>query len=394
MPSYFPAIRYGGPIVSVHGLCRALAKRGHDVHIFTTNVDGDKDSDVPLGIPVDIEGVQVWYFPVPAFRRLYWAPRMRAALSLRMPLIDVVHTHSVFLWPTWTAARVAQENNVPYLLAPRGMLVKNLIRRKSTLIKRAWIALIETRNVENAAGIHVTSAAEAADLASFRMTLPRVYEVPNGYDPVTETSSIGSTLPPAIDAALGSGRQSLLYLGRINWKKGIDRLIRALAQVPDAMLLVVGNDEEGYTPKLIALAEAERVRDRVLFPGPVYGAAKAEIYRRAALLVMPSYSENFGNVVLEAMAAGCPVVVTPEVGASTIVAESGGGLVVAGDPSLLADSVRVLLGDVALRREMGQRARDHILNQYSWDSVAGRMLEVYQEAMDGRTAKWSQRKMA
>ena len=63
VPTYLPATRYGGPIYSVHGLCKALAVRGHEVHVFTTNVDGPGDSAVPLGRPVDLDGVKVWYFP-------------------------------------------------------------------------------------------------------------------------------------------------------------------------------------------------------------------------------------------------------------------------------------------------------------------------------------------
>ena len=100
VPSYLPALRYGGPIISVHGLCKALAGRGHDVHVFTTNVDGDGESPVPTGIPVDLEGVKVWYFPVPMLRRLYWSPQMKSALDEQMSGFDVLHTHSVFLWPT------------------------------------------------------------------------------------------------------------------------------------------------------------------------------------------------------------------------------------------------------------------------------------------------------
>ena len=101
VPSYYPAVRYGGPIVSVHALCKALARRGYDVHVFTTNVDGDSESDVPVGVPVDMDGVKVWYFPVPFLRRLYWSPRMGQALHRQMASFDVAHTHSVFLY-AWT----------------------------------------------------------------------------------------------------------------------------------------------------------------------------------------------------------------------------------------------------------------------------------------------------
>ena len=78
-PTYLPATRYGGPIRSVHGLCRALARRGHAVHVFTTRVDGPADSAVPVGAPVGLDGVRVWYFDSPTARRLYWSPGLGRA---------------------------------------------------------------------------------------------------------------------------------------------------------------------------------------------------------------------------------------------------------------------------------------------------------------------------
>ena len=146
VPTYLPAVRYGGPIQSVHGLCAALAKRGHDVHVFTTNVDGSGDSAVPLGRPVDIDGVNVWYFASRRLRRVYWAPSMARALERDIGTFDLLHVHSVFLWPTWAASRAARAAGIPYVLSPRGMLVKDLIRAKSRFAKTAWMALIERVN--------------------------------------------------------------------------------------------------------------------------------------------------------------------------------------------------------------------------------------------------------
>src|SRR5215469_775377 len=115
VPSYLPAVRYGGPIFAVHGLCRALAARGHHVEVFTTSVDGPQDSPVPVGIPVPVEGVQVRYFRSHRLRRLYWSPPLAKALGARIGGFAVVHLHSVFLWPTWVAARAAKRSRVPYL---------------------------------------------------------------------------------------------------------------------------------------------------------------------------------------------------------------------------------------------------------------------------------------
>src|SRR5690242_1229236 len=105
VPTYFPAVRYGGPIFAVHGLCRALVDLGHDVEVYTTNVDGSETSPVPVGEPVFLDGVQIRYFPSPLFRRLYWAPAMGEMLGRSVIGFDLIHLHSVFLWPTWMAAR-------------------------------------------------------------------------------------------------------------------------------------------------------------------------------------------------------------------------------------------------------------------------------------------------
>src|SRR5579862_1891032 len=167
-PTYLPAVRYGGPIFAVHSLCRALALRGHDVEVFTTNIDGSGKSDVPTRVPVLLDGVQITYFSSTFLRRLSWAPTLAQSLKREISKFDLVHLQSVFLWPTWAAARLAREAHVPYLISPRGMLVKELIGRRSRLIKSAWLSLIEKNNVERASAVHVTSELEAAELERFK----------------------------------------------------------------------------------------------------------------------------------------------------------------------------------------------------------------------------------
>src|SRR5262245_3304746 len=157
VPTYYPAVRYGGPIYSVHGLCQSLTGAGHEVHVFTTSVDGPGDSDVPHGRPVDLDGVQVHYFRSRWFRRLYYSTDLKRQLRSMAGDFDIVHLHSVFLFPTWAGARAAMRASVPYVLSPRGMLVRDLITRRSTLTKHTWIRLIESGNLLRAARIHLTS---------------------------------------------------------------------------------------------------------------------------------------------------------------------------------------------------------------------------------------------
>ena len=285
-----------------------------------------------------------------------------------------MHLHSVFLWPTLAAARAATRAGVPYVLSPRGMLVPELIRRRGRLRKLAWIHLVERRTLAGAAALHVTSDLEAAELARLGLRMPAVFAVPNGVD--CEPPWEEAALSPAV-RELVSGPPFLLFLGRLSWKKGLDRLILALPNAPDAILAVAGNDEERYRPQLEQLAAKASVAERVRFLGPVDGADRAALLQRTVALVLPSYSENFGNVVLEAMAAGSPVVVTPEVGVADMVREEKAGVVTEGDAPRLGAALHDLIARPEVAAEMGRLGAAAAHRRYSWKTIAAEMERVY-----------------
>jgi glycosyltransferase involved in cell wall biosynthesis len=374
VPTYLPAVRYGGPIFAVHGLCRALVARGHELQVFTTNIDGPGITPTPIGTPVDLDGVQIRYFPCPLGKRLYWAPALGRALRREIGKLDIVHLHSVFLWPTWAAARVARKAGVPYVLSPRGMLVRDLIARRSRLAKSAWIQLVEKTNIEQAAALHMTSQIEGTEVERFGWRLPLLSFIPNAIDePMLESGEVA----PDVEA-ITSQQPLVLFLGRLSWKKGLDRLLRAFASTQAGTLAIVGTDDENFAPKLVKLAEDLQIADRVrILPRTVVGVEKERLFAAARLFVLPSYSENFGNTVLEAMRRSVPVVVTPEVGAAEIVQKSGAGLVVVGDPEPLGSAIRLLTADLGLARSMGEAGRRHAAAHFTWDYVAIQMEDLY-----------------
>jgi glycosyltransferase involved in cell wall biosynthesis len=377
VPTYLPARRYGGPIVAVHGLCRALAARGHDVEVYTTSIDGPHDSPVPLHEPVMLDGVKVHYFASRRLRRLSYAPALGRALRGAMAGCDVVHLHSVFLWPTWQAARSAQAANVPYVISPRGMLVKRLIESRNRFIKTAWIALIERSNLERAAAIHLTSEVERREIEQFGWRLQRTIVAPNALEDVDETEH---DAPSADIAALDRGEPLVLFFGRLARVKGLDRLLRAFAQTERGILALVGADYEGLVDELLRLADALNIRHRVrLVTRIVTGGDKEHVFAAARVLVLPSYSESFGNTVLEALQRGVPAIVTPEVGAAELVAQSGGGLVVDGAAQSLGAAIASMIDDPARAAAMGEAGRKYVERHHSWQSVVGRMEALYQE---------------
>jgi glycosyltransferase involved in cell wall biosynthesis len=155
----------------------------------------------------------------------------------------------------------------------------------------------------------------------------------------------------------------------------------AMAHAPGLDRVIAGNDEEGARPRLEACAARAGVSARVRFEGYVEGARKQALVERAAMLVLPSLSENFGNVVVEAMAAGTPVVVTPHVGAAELVQRARAGLVVPAESLAFGLAIATLARDPALRAEMSANARA-AAREYSWDSIAQRMEQGYREILE------------
>jgi glycosyltransferase involved in cell wall biosynthesis len=363
VPTYLPAHRYGGPIVAVHGLCKALVARGHQVDVFTTNVDGPETLDVPVATPVNLDGVQVRYYASP-FRRLYWSPEMRRALEAEVREYDLVHIHAVYLWPGVAAARAARKYDVPYVISPRGMLVPELIAQKSAIAKKAWLRLFEHRGFAGAAAIHFTSQLEWDEAKRVGLPLPSPAVVPNGID-----------VPPRPNVARDTN--TLVFLGRVNWKKGLERVIEVLPQLPGVRFVIAGNDEEALTPQLRELAARHGVADRVEFAGPVYGDAKWDLLARATLFVLASTSENFGNAVLEALAMETPAVLSRGVGLAEEVANANAG-------AMGLEAIAPLLRDAERRATMGRNGRSLVESRFAWPRVAQEMEDAYRCSIKSR----------
>ena len=180
---------------SVHGLARAQAAAGDRVTVFTTNVDGPDELNVPLARAVRLDGIEVWYFPVVSPRRLARSPAMTRELHGAIASFDIVHLHSVFLWPTQAVARACCRAGVPYVLSPRGMLVRDLIAARGRLRKTLWLALFERRTVRDAAAVVVSSELEAGELR--RSTSgPRTWRwCPTGCRGKTQLRTAARTMP-------------------------------------------------------------------------------------------------------------------------------------------------------------------------------------------------------
>jgi len=371
VPTYYPAVRYGGPIVSVHELCKSTVSLGHDVTVFTTNIDGEKTSNVPLEKVVELDGVKVKYFSVPnLFRRWYWSPGMYKFLKKEINQFDFIHLHSIFLWPTFAAARLAKRWGKPWCVSPRGALNIDMLKRKSKLIKKIALNLYELKTLAGSSFLHATSAMEMEGIKSLGYQIPNIIVVPNGI-----------TIPK-LNNEVPINNPYIIALGRISWKKGLDRLIKAMKFIPGYDLLIIGNDDEGLTPKLVQIAKNNNVSPRVNFMGPIFGQKKNEFLKNAEILVLPSHNENFGNVVLESLACKRPVAVSRHVGLAPDIERANCGIIISDNPRIMGQAIAKILSDKEKLDQMGENGYKWLERDYSWDHVAAKMVSQYAYHVD------------
>ena len=381
-PYFAPAFAYGGPPRSILGLCRGLDRAGIDVQVFTTTANGLASLPASSSAGDRHAGIAVRYFTRAFPRRFFGAAGLAPALEIQLRHCDLVHTHGLWHWPGWMAARHARRRLVPYVISPRGMLDAGSVAHHAWR-KRVAYWMCERRHLGGAALLHAASDAEARTLAR-RVPSASVATLPNGVDaPADEDLARGRFRPRlrlAADAPL------IVFLGRLHPIKRLDLLAAAFAEVRArhraARLVVAGPDEDGYRGRVEPLFVP--VRDAVHWIGEVGEADKWALLADADVLVMCSDSESFGLSVLEAMAAAVPVVATRTCPWEEV-ETAGCGFSVPHDAHSLAAALGRLLDEPARARAMGQKGRVLARAKYSWDSIAGAMAGHYEDIVAHHT---------
>ena len=376
----------GGPNVAVRAIARGLVRRGIDVTVATTNASGPRSLDVPVDTPVIDDGVVFRYFArsVPGSWKFSWP--MTRWLWANAGSYDVVHVHALFSYATIPGCRAAARAPVPYVLRPLGTL-SNWSLRHRRWKKRPYYALLERPHLAGASAIHVTSEAEAEDVARLGYG-ERARVIPLGVD-------VGERPSRRAHADSGNEPLRLLFLSRLHEKKNVPLLLRALAATNSSRrieLTVAGDGDPGYRDRLAALSDELGLRDVVSFTGHLDGVAKERAFAEADCFVLPSAHENFGLAVAEALAAGLPAIVTTNVALARDVHAVGAGLVTEPTETGLASALRWAAEHPAALLEMGDRAWQHAYRELSWETTCVRLAALYDELAAGhhrREGRWA-----
>jgi glycosyltransferase involved in cell wall biosynthesis len=368
-PAWWPATAFGGPVVAARELTTRLAARGHTVEVVTTSLTAVDRPGSWRSRTEEQNGIRVRYLATPArYRWMGITPTLPVELA-RAGQPDVVHVFGFRDPVTTGVAAWARLRGIPYVFEPLGMFRARL---RKVVLKRALDSTLYRGVASGAAAVVVASGIERDDVAAAGVVPPeRIHVRGNGFPEPYDVA-------PAERGALGipDGAPVLLYVGRIAAGKGIEHLLAALHELPEAHLLLIGPDDRHGVAETLA-------GDRVHVLGPTDTPPLA-YYRLADVFVLPSAGESFGLVAAEAAAAGTPVVVTDRCGVADSFRDDE-ALVVPDARRAILDAVRSVLSQAELRTRLSAGGLE-AAKRNSWDAVAGRQEELYRLAVASRTA--------
>ena len=371
-PAFYPAVHWGGPIFSTYGLCNALAAiPSVRLKVLTTDSAGPalsqrvRPESNPVAYP---NGYEV------RFTRRIWGTAVSPGQLMFLPSMirwaDVVHLTGTYSFPTLPTLLLARLFAKPLVWSPRGALQRwNRVSKPG--VKRFWEILCNALIRRGSTVLHVTSD-EEAEASARRMPKAKIRVIPNGVD-------IPYHLPGREWRPEGNLR--LMYLGRLDPIKGIEHLLRALPRFTGekVSLQIYGTGDAAYVTTLERLAAELNLSAVVTLRGHLEPAGKSAAFAAADLCLVPSFTENFGMTVAEALAHGVPVVASRGTPWSGMV-EHGCGWWVDNSPEELAKAIReAMTADLEL---MGDEGRAWMKAEFSWPSAATAMHRVYLDLVD------------
>ena len=372
-PSYKPAYIYGGPTVSVSELAEALVRIGHEVTVYTTTANGKKELDVVSNKQVLINGVRVIYFKRQTGDHTHISVGLWWRLKKRGSGFDIVHLHSWWSVLILGAAWICKRRGVRFILSPRGMLGQYSFSHQHSTAKKYLHRLIG-KNLLRAGVLHATTAMEWNDCALVYpnwegFILHNLVQLPE------ETSSR--------EASSASDDFIIGFLSRIDPKKGLELLFKALAEVSFTFKVRIGGTGElAYVQNLKSYARKLGISDNIEWCGWKSGNDKFDFLKELDLFVLPSYNENFAIVVPEALFAGTAVLVTDKVGLADYVAEKGLGFVCQTTVASIRKNLELAYQSEEVLRRIRQQAPQIIRDDFDPHALAARYITAY-KTMEG-----------
>ena len=398
-PSYWPAFKFGGPIQSLHLLNKYLVKDGVDLTVYTTNVGLGDNIDVNKETLID--GIKVIYFSFSDLFEFFgttgwqFSYSLRSALKKNLSDFDLVYILSIWNFPTAVTAYYCRKYNIPYIISPRGHLYDFVISKKSWK-KKPYYSLISRRDIRSASAIHYTTVDEYNNVHKNLGLDNKSFVVPNGFD-LNDFESIPKKGEFRKKYSYLRDKKVVIFLGRISWKKGLDLLVDSLpdiiAKYPDLHVLIAGNDEDEYSRNLKSKLDLNKIKysdsisdlehkegkqDHFLtFTGFLDFENKVKALVDSDLFVLPSYSENFGMSVIEAMICETPVLITDKVGIAGDIEKNNAGIVTKCDIKKISEAIINFFSNEEKNMRLVENAKKLVKSEYDIRHISKKMINNF-----------------
>lgn len=352
----------GGPSRSVPMLAKGLAEFGVDITLMTIRSE-NMNTHALEGTTVKLKVLE------PTFSR------KEIAKYLEDERFELIQIQSMWDLPYHKVMVEARRLGIPYIVTPRGMLEPWSLSQKKWKKKLAWW-LYQRNDVQKSACVFTTAKMEADHVSELGITTCKAV-IPNGIE----------TVGYPCKSSIGGVKKQVLFLSRVHVKKGIELLFEAWKRIhsdyADWQLLVIGNGETEYIHSLENRVGSLGLNDSVKILPPVFGEAKIKVYQESALFCLPSFSENFGMVIAEAMSCGTPVITTTNC-PWEILNETSTGWCIDLSVDNLERALREAMGmDANALYDMGQKASKLIYDSFDYRSVTRRTLQLYEWLLGG-----------
>jgi len=366
------AERSGGPATAILPMCRALVEQAAEVSLVATN---EGLTEISTDRFTDYKGVPARFFPVQLGASFKYSRPLAAWLKHNLHDFDVAHIHAVFNHASLAAASACRNAVVPYVVRPLGTLDPWSMKQKPVRKRVFWL-VSGKKMLQRSAAVHYTAQAEKdATEKHLRMNHGRVIPLGVEISNASQTKELEELFPTIAQ------QPYVLVLSRLHPKKSFDVLLEAFIslvrrpQFAGWRLVIAGDGPRDY---VATLQEKAANSHRIVFTGWVEGERKEALLRNASLLALPSLQDNFGFCVVEAMAHGVPVLLSPQVNLAREIETAGAGWIVERDE--LTKGLAAALEDERDRARRGQAA--HLFAQrYSWKKTAADLMGLYEECL-------------
>lgn len=367
--SYKPAYIYGGPTMSVAKLSEQLVKAGCITEVFTTTANGAFELPVNLNSKTNVDGVDVTYFKRLTKDHTHFSPAILTKLWKEAPNFDLVHIHAWWNLVSIFSALIALIKKKPVLISPRGTLSSYSFNNKNSLIKKLINNLLG-KHLLKRSYLHATSNSERDALAAI-IKPKHIFNIPNFVNINTAINTGASDDGPVF---------KLLFLSRIEEKKGLDILLNALPAINiPYSLTIAGDGDKNYTDHLKNIARHNSIDANITWIG-FQNETKFDVLRDHQLLVLPSYDENFGNVVIESLSVGTPVLVSGHVGLADYVVKNNFGWVCETTPESVSNAINnIAINQTAQIRHIRTNAPEIIRDDFDEDKLIQKYIDMYRQ---------------